>query len=89
MQNGSLAITLEYCAPCGYSQRAAALTQDVMANREIEYHIRSWTLIPSSGGCFELTINGETVFSKKAQGRHAEPNECLNLIQAHLPTLMP
>ena len=30
-------------------------------------------LIPSSGGCFELTINGELVYSKLKSGKF--PNE--------------
>ena len=29
-------------------------------------------LIPGSGGVFEVTIDGELVYSKKATGRHAE-----------------
>lgn len=37
-------------------------------------------MIPSSGGVFDLVINGEKVFSKKAIGRHAEPGECKALI---------
>jgi selenoprotein W-related protein len=56
------------------------LTDEVLKDRGVEYHIRSWTLIPSSGGVFDLVINGEKVFSKKAIGRHAEPGECKALI---------
>lgn len=37
-------------------------------------------LIPSGGGVFEVTVDGEPVFSKKALGRHAEPGEVLALI---------
>lgn len=33
------------------------------------------TLIPSSGGVFEVTYNGDLIFSKKAEGRFPEPNE--------------
>lgn len=33
------------------------------------------TLIPGSGGQFEVAVNGETVFSKKAQGRYPEIKE--------------
>lgn len=51
-----------------------------MQERELEYFIRSWQLIPSSGGRFELTVNGELLFSKAALGRHAEPGECKALI---------
>jgi selenoprotein W-related protein len=39
------------------------------------------TLVPSSGGVFEVTVDGKLVFSKKALGRHAEPGEVLELIK--------
>jgi selenoprotein W-related protein len=34
-----------------------------------QYDVR---LIPSSGGAFEVTVDDELVYSKKATGRHAE-----------------
>jgi selenoprotein W-related protein len=37
-------------------------------------------LIESSGGVFEVEVDGRTVFSKKALGRHAEPGEILRLM---------
>lgn len=46
-----------------------------MSEREIEVYVRSWKLIPGTGGVFEVTVNGDKVFSKKALGRHAEPGE--------------
>ena len=42
---------------------------------EFSGEIASWTLIPSGGGVFEITINGEVVFSKKAQDRYPETAE--------------
>jgi selT/selW/selH-like putative selenoprotein len=38
-------------------------------------------LIQSSGGVFEVTVDGRLVFSKKAARRHAEPGEVLKAIQ--------
>ncbi len=34
-----------------------------------KYDVR---LIPGSGGVFEVTVDGDLVYSKKASGRHAE-----------------
>jgi selenoprotein W-related protein len=31
--------------------------------------IKGFTLIPASGGCFEVTINGELVYSKLKTGQ--------------------
>jgi selT/selW/selH-like putative selenoprotein len=38
-------------------------------------------LVESSGGLFEVTVDGKLVFSKKALRRHAEPGEVLKAIQ--------
>jgi selenoprotein W-related protein len=38
-------------------------------------------LIESSGGLFEVQVDGELLFSKKALGRHAEPGEVVRLIE--------
>jgi selenoprotein W-related protein len=38
-------------------------------------------LVPSSGGVFEVSVDGELLFSKKALRRHAEPGEVARLIQ--------
>jgi selT/selW/selH-like putative selenoprotein len=37
-------------------------------------------MVESSGGVFEVTVDGRTIFSKKALGRHASPGEILALI---------
>jgi len=36
-------------------------------------------LIDSSGGVFEVTMDGRLIYSKKALKRHAEPGEVLRL----------
>jgi selT/selW/selH-like putative selenoprotein len=38
-------------------------------------------LIESSGGLFEVMVDGRSVFSKKASRRHAEPGEVLKAVQ--------
>ncbi len=41
-------------------------------------------LVKSSGGVFEVAVDGEPVFSKRALGRHAEPGEVVRLIEERL-----
>lgn len=38
-------------------------------------------LIESSGGVFEVTMDGRLIYSKKALKRHAEPGEVLRLVR--------
>ena len=41
-------------------------------------------LIGSSGGVFEVVVDGKLVFSKKQLGRHAEPGEVMERIMKGL-----
>jgi selenoprotein W-related protein len=42
------------------------------------------TLIPSSGGRFEVKLDGALIFSKAALDRHARPGEVYGLVAAVL-----
>jgi selenoprotein W-related protein len=46
--------------------------------------IESLELVPSSGGVFEVTLDGDLVFSKAALGRHAEEGEVAASIRERL-----
>jgi selenoprotein W-related protein len=35
--------------------------------------VESFELVPSGGGVFEFSVNGELVYSKRATGVHADP----------------
>lgn len=65
------------------------MTEDILNEREIEYFVGHWQLIPSSGGVFEVSVNGELVFSKKQLKRHAEPGEVRQAIMKVLEPLKP
>ena len=40
------------------------------------------TLIEGSGGVFEVTVDGELIFSKKKEGRFPEHEEILSALKA-------
>lgn len=42
------------------------------------------TLIPSSGGVFEVTYNGDLIFSKKAENRFPEESEIDELMTSNV-----
>lgn len=48
--------------------------------KEYEFVIETLTLTPSDGGKFEVSANGQLVYSKLAAKRHAEAGEILGLI---------
>lgn len=67
-------VQIEFCLPCGYLNRATKLAESLFV--EFEDHLpRGVTLIPGSGGVFEVWFNGEQVFSKKELGRFPEARE--------------
>jgi selenoprotein W-related protein len=52
--------------------------------KELMPHVASLTLLPSSGGRFEVKADDVLLFSKKALGRHAEAGEIARLLQAEI-----
>lgn len=52
--------------------------------KDFEPYITELTLIPSDGGRFEVTVNDQLIYSKKATGRHAEYPEVAGLVRRNL-----
>jgi len=50
---------------------------------EFQTGIESITIIPSSGGAFEVTVDGDLIYSKLATGRHVEYEEIAALIRSN------
>jgi selenoprotein W-related protein len=49
--------------------------------KHYEHTIEEIKLIPSDGGKFEVTVNGQLLYSKLSTHRHAEPGEVLGLVR--------
>ena len=49
--------------------------------KAFEYDIEEISLVPSDGGKYEITVNGDLVYSKLKTNRHAEPGEVLGLVK--------
>lgn len=47
-------------------------------------YVRGVELVPGSGGQFEVSVNGDLVFSKKAEGRYPEVRELKEAINKYL-----
>ena len=52
--------------------------------KDYEHEIESVALMPSDGGRFEVSVNGQLVFSKLQLKRHAEAGEIVNLISKNI-----
>lgn len=49
--------------------------------KHYEHVIETLMLVPSDGGRFEVTVNGQLLYSKLERHRHAEPGEVLGLVR--------
>ena len=56
-----------------------SLTDELLKN--YEHVIETIVLVRSDGGRFEVTVNGQLLYSKLEMHRHAEPGEVLGLVR--------
>ena len=48
----------------------------------LKQEIRSLTLVPSSGGVFEVTVNGKKIHSKQESGQFPDPDAMVKAARA-------
>jgi selenoprotein W-related protein len=67
--------------------RAVGLTDELL--QKWAPIIAGIDLQPSSGGVFEVTLDGELIFSKRSLKRHANPGEIAGLVEQKLGPPLP
>jgi selenoprotein W-related protein len=72
-------IDIRYCTQCRWMLRAAWMAQELLTTFEEE--IGSVALSPATGGVFEVTVNGETIWSRKDAGRLPNIKELKQLVR--------
>ena len=75
-------ITIEYCTSWGYLGRAVAHTRSIL--NEQSNKISEVSILPSSGGVYEISFNDEVIFSKKELDRYPEKDEIEEIIRTKL-----
>ena len=78
-------IEIEFCVPCDFRPQALDLVREVLQGWAAQ--MSEIRLLPSSGGRFEVTLDGAIIFSKAQLGRHAQPGEIARLITARIGTV--
>jgi selenoprotein W-related protein len=66
-------VEIHYCTQCRWLTRAAWMAQELLLTFDEE--ITELALCPGTGGVFEVIANGESVWSRKAEGRFPEITE--------------
>lgn len=72
-------IEIEYCTQCRWLLRSAWLMQELLTTFEQDLHRVS--LVPGTGGIFEIRLNGELLFSRKQAQRFPEAKEIKQLVR--------
>jgi selenoprotein W-related protein len=61
-----------------------ALSLEGALMKEFKDVISDIELIPSDGGRFEVSVDGELIYSKLETGRHTDPPEVIRLFEEHI-----
>ncbi|HKQ77787.1 MAG TPA: SelT/SelW/SelH family protein [Blastocatellia bacterium] len=72
-------LEIEYCTQCRWLLRAAWMAQELLTT--FENAIGEVALIPGTGGIFDVRLDGETIYSRKQEGRFPESKELKQIIR--------
>ena len=72
-------VEITYCAQCRFVLRATWLTQELLITFDTD--LGEVALVPGTGGIFEVRVDGELIWSKKANGRFPESKELKQLVR--------
>ncbi len=72
-------VEITYCAQCRFILRASWMTQELLMTFDTE--LGEVALVPGTGGIFEVRVDGDLIWSKKARGRFPEPRELKQLVR--------
>ncbi|UFH50283.1 SelT/SelW/SelH family protein [Pseudomonas sp. KNUC1026] len=67
---GTALISITYCTQCQWLLRAAWLAQELLSTFADE--LGGVTLVPGTGGVFEITCDGQVIWERKADGGFPE-----------------
>ena len=63
-------IRITYCTQCNWMLRAAWMAQELLSTFGAD--LGSVTLVPGTGGVFEVAVDGETIWERKKDGGFPE-----------------
>ena len=69
-------VTIVYCRPCGYEQRAREVAAALLDQLALQA-----TLVPGTGGVFEVRL-GEKTVARRAKGYFPGPDDVVAAVAA-------
>ena len=71
-------VIVEFCMQWNYAPKAASFAEELFTH--FNRKIGKMELVPISGGAFEVTVNGEKIYSKLDTGVFPDTEEIINKI---------
>jgi selenoprotein W-related protein len=72
-------VEIEYCTQCRWLLRAGWTAQELLTTFPAE--LGEVALVPGSGGVFDVRVDGETVWSRKAEGGFPDLPELKRMVR--------
>ena len=72
-------VRITYCTGCKWMLRSAWIAQELLSTFEEE--LNELTLIPGTGGIFEIHVNGKRIWSRKEQQGFPDIRELKRLVR--------
>jgi selenoprotein W-related protein len=72
-------VEIRYCTQCRWLLRAAWMAQELLTTFDTE--LGEVALVPGTGGVFDVSLDGELIFSRKQAERFPESKELKQLIR--------
>jgi selenoprotein W-related protein len=72
-------VEIEYCTQCRWLLRAAWMAQELLVT--FEQDLGAVSLVPGTGGTFEVRVGGIRIWSRKDEGRFPEMKELKRLVR--------
>lgn len=76
------AIVFTYCTQCNWMLRTAWMAQELLST--FGQDIASVTLVPGTGGIFQITLDGALVWDRKRDGGFPDSKVLKKLVRDHV-----
>ncbi|WP_417307990.1 SelT/SelW/SelH family protein [Devosia sp.] len=76
---GKPRLAITYCTQCNWLLRAAWMAQETLSTFGTE--LGEVTLIPGTGGIFEITMDGQLVWERKRDGGFPDARQIKQLVR--------
>jgi selenoprotein W-related protein len=75
-------VEIEYCTQCRWLLRATWMAQELLSTFDMD--LGGVSLMPGTGGIFEVRIDETTIWSRKDRGRFPDIKELKQLVRDHI-----